>query len=64
MANRKSIAVYKDGIFLGEFESMHELERKSEELYGTKLMASKVSPVCDKDKKYKGFNFKKIARND
>lgn len=64
MANRKSIAVYKDEIFLGEFESMHELERKSEELYGTKLMASKISPVCDKDKKYKGFNFKKIARND
>ena len=43
---------------------MHELERKSEELYGTKLITSKISLVCDKDKKYKGFNFKKIARND
>lgn len=64
IANRTMIAIYKDGLLLGEFESMHELERKSEELYGTKLITSKISLICDKDKKYKGFNFKKIARND
>lgn len=64
IANKAKVAIYKDGLLLGEFESMHELERKSEELYGTKLITSKISLVCDKDKKYKGFNFKKIARND
>lgn len=64
IANKAKVAIYKDGLLLGEFESMHELERRSEELYGTKLITSKISLVCDKDKKYKGFNFKKIARND
>ena len=64
IANRVGVAIYKDGLLLGEFESMHELERKSEELYGTRLITSKISVSCSQDKKYKGFNFKKIARND
>ena len=60
MASRTKIGVYKDNILLQEFESMHELERNSEQIFGVKLFSSKISVVCDKDKKYKNFYFKRL----
>lgn len=51
----------KFGVVLGEFESYAELERKSEELFGKRLLASKISEVClGKRKSHKGFTFKYI----
>lgn len=51
----------KCGILLGEFESYAELERRSEELFGTRLLASKVSMVCSGDRSsHKGFTFQYI----
>lgn len=59
--NGKLVEIYKDGISLGKFESCAELERQSEELFGFKLLQSKISNVCNsKRKTHKGFTFKYI----
>lgn len=55
---RKSIEIFKDGISLGIFESAKELERQSEELFGVRLLNSKISMVCNgKKPQYKGYIF-------
>lgn len=55
------VEIFKDGVSLGVFESCIELERQSEELFGTKLWHSPISDVCrNKISQYKGFTFKYI----
>ena len=62
--NSKPIKMFKDGYFLGEFPSSAYLERKSEELFGVKLLNSNVLNVCSgKYKTYKGFTFRYIEGN-
>lgn len=62
-ANGKPVAIFKDGVKLGEFESCHDLDRQSEEKFGMKLLNSNVSAICRGKypyKQYKGFTFKYI----
>lgn len=60
-ANGKKVEVFKDNKSLGIFESCHELERKSEELFRVKLGNSAISEVCrGKKKQYKGYIFKYV----
>ena len=55
----KSIEIFKNDISLGVFESVTELERQSEELFGVKLLSCATSRVCiGKKPQYKGFTFK------
>lgn len=56
--NGKSIEIFKNNISLGVFESMTELEKQSEELFGVKLLHSSISKACNNGKPYKGFGFK------
>lgn len=56
----KKVAVFKDGIFLGEFISGAELSRVSEDVFGVKFGNSKISHSCNTGNKYKGYNFKHI----
>lgn len=59
--NGKKVEIFKNGKGLGIFESCAELERRSEELFGVKLLANAISEVCNNKKsKYKGFTFKYI----
>lgn len=61
--NKKKVSVFKDNKSLGIFDSCHELERQSKELFGTKLLYQSVASVCRGEKKnYKGFIFKYIYR--
>lgn len=58
---RKKVEIFKDNKSLGEFESLIELERQSEKLFGVKLNNSKISMVCNgKKKQYKGYTFKHV----
>lgn len=60
-ANSKIISIFKDGALLQTFPSGSELERKSEEMFGVKLIISGISQVCNgKKSQYKGFTFKYI----
>ena len=55
----KTVEVFKNNLSLGTFPSVREIERKSEELFGTKLFQGAVSAVCRGEKpKYKGFTFR------
>ena len=55
---KHSVKVYKNGICLGIFESYKDLERKSEDIFGTKLYSSRISEVCNGIRnEYKGFKF-------
>ena len=55
----KKVEVFRDGISLGVFKSGCELERQSEEMFGTKLFQANISSVCRGESKcYKGFVFK------
>ena len=57
----KQVEIFKNGISLGIFKSVRELEMKSLELFGTKLFHSVVSLVCNgKQLEYKGFTFEYI----
>ena len=57
----KQVKILKDGISLGVYPSCHELERKSEEIFGIKLTKSAISKVAiGKKPQYKGFTFKYI----
>lgn len=61
--NSKPVQIFKDNILLGTFESCSELERQSEYLFGTKLLTSCISRICNgklKNPLYKGFTFKYI----
>lgn len=57
----KPIEVFKDGISLGIFCSCVELDKQSEDLFGIKLLKSKISKVCTgKLESYNGFTFEYI----
>ena len=59
--NGKQVEIFKNGKSLGVFPSCAELERQSEELFGTKLLNSAISGVCNgRYKLYKGFVFKYV----
>lgn len=58
----KKVNVIKNGIIVKSFNSLAELEQKSEKIFGTRLLHSKVSNVCNgKKPQYKGFTFKYIS---
>lgn len=62
-SNSKSVEIFKDGISLGIFESCAELERQSEDLFGVRLLKSKISSVCiGKRKTHKGFVFRYLDK--
>ena len=57
----KKIGIFKDGECLGIFNSSAELSRQSENLFGVKLLPSKISSVCTGKRKFhKGYSFKFI----
>lgn len=57
----KPVEIFKDGNSLGIFSSASELERKSEKLFGVKLLSSKISTVCTGKRKFhKGYTFKHV----
>ena len=57
----KPVEIFKNSKSLGVFPSCHELDRKSDELFGTKLDCSKISLVCRGERPHhKGFTFKYI----
>lgn len=57
----KQVEIFKDETSLGKFESYHDLERQSEELFGVKLFYQNIALVCNgKYRQYKGFTFKYI----
>ena len=57
--SRKPVEIFKDGVSLGIFPSYQELERRSFEMFGIKLLSGCISRVCTgKNKKYKDFYFK------
>ena len=57
----KKVEIFKDGISLGVFFGMSELQRQSEELFGTKLDYRKISAVCSgKRNHHKGYTFRYV----
>ena len=56
-STKKKVYVFKDGDFIGEYESLSYLSRKSMEIFSVKLNTSEISKSCKKGNKYKGFNF-------
>ncbi|OSA92826.1 UNVERIFIED_ORG: hypothetical protein B2H93_13445 [Clostridium botulinum] len=57
----KPVEIFKDEISLGIFESVSELDRRSEEVFGIHLLFGGVAKVCQgKARQYKGFTFKYI----
>ena len=57
----KKVKIFQDDILLGEFRSIAELARQSENLFGMKLTASKISLVCNNQRPHhKGYTFKFI----
>lgn len=58
-SNEKQVEIFKNGVSLGIFESMLELERQSERLFGVKLLNNSISEVCREKRIYhKGYTFK------
>lgn len=55
----KSIEVFKDGEYLGTFESSHEIDRISISTYGTRLHYTRICDAINKNKAYKGFTFRR-----
>lgn len=54
----KQVEIFKDDISLGIFPSCSELERKSEEIFGVKLLNSVIAKVCRGElKQHKGYTF-------
>ena len=63
-SSKKKVEIFKDNQSLGVFESCTELSRLSEELFGVKLLQSKISSVCrGKRKQHKGFTFKHVIKH-
>lgn len=55
----KQVEIFKDDISLGVFESIAELERQSEKLFGVKLGSGAISKTCKGTYTYyKGYTFK------
>lgn len=55
----KPILIFKEGLFLGEFNSASELERQSENIFGVKLNHCLIGYVAQgRQKSHKGFTFK------
>lgn len=58
-SRKKKVEVIKDGVSLGVFDSIIELEKYSEELFGLKFDNGRMSSVClGKAKQHKGYTFK------
>ena len=59
----KPVEILKNGVSLGIFSCASEIERKAEELFGTKLHHANISAVClGKLPYYKGYTFKFIEK--
>lgn len=57
----KQVEAFKNGVSMGVFESASELERISNNLFGTKLSHGCISLVCNnKQNNHKGFTFQYI----
>ena len=57
--NGRQVEMFKDGESLGIFESATELSRKSEELFGVKLLKENISAVCNGERNHhKRFAFR------
>lgn len=57
----KPVEIFKDGISLGIFESIANLEKCSKELFGVQLSNASISAVClGRQKIYKGYTFVRI----
>ena len=57
--SKRKVEVLKDGISYGVFDSIMEIERRSEELFGLQLRNGCISLVANgKQKHHKGFEFK------
>lgn len=60
-SNAKSVIIFKDNIVLGIYRSATELDRKSEEMFGVKLIQTEISSVARGEKNlYKGYHFKYV----
>ena len=62
--NSKPVEIFKDNTSIAIFKSVAELERKSEELFGVKLISQSISYFCTTEQKipHKGFTFKYITQ--
>ena len=61
----KPVEVFKNETSLGIFYSCHDLDDKSDKLFGTKLFQGHVSEVCRGEiETYKGFTFKYISKEE
>ena len=59
------VEIFKDGISLGTFNSMRELERLSESIFGVKFRCDAIGRVCKgKVKTHKGFTFKHVDKQN
>lgn len=57
----KPILIFKEGLFLGKFNSASELERQSENIFGVKLDHCLMGYVAQgRQKNHKGFTFKYV----
>lgn len=60
----KPVKVFKDGNKVGEFISVAEVSKVSEDIFGIKLLSKNISSVClGKQKHHKGFTFQYIEEN-
>jgi predicted RNA-binding Zn-ribbon protein involved in translation (DUF1610 family) len=63
-SNTRKVAIFKDAKCLGIFESIADLSRRSEELFGVHLRRSNISTTCQgRCKHHKGFTFKYVGEN-
>ena len=63
--HRKPVEIFKDGIYLGVFESCVYLADNSERLFGVKLNSVGISAVCTgRVKTHKGFTFKYLTKEE
>lgn len=64
-STKKSVFVYKDNEFIGEYASAREISSISEKTFGVKLDYRNISAVClGKQKTHKGFLFSYTKRGD
>jgi len=55
------VEVFKDGVSFGIFENARIIEDISMEIFGVRLSRSKISSVCNKNRKHhKGYTFKHV----
>lgn len=65
IARRRPIKMFKDDKCLGVFSSANELENKSEELFGVKLLQNNIRAVANGHRKsYRGFTFQYITKEE